>query len=258
MTNNAILDHWNQQAAVYGQDEQATMPDTYLRALEIQHLAAYITSRDRVLDVGCGNGFGTICLARATDNEVIGIDFAPKMIDQANDRLASCEPTVRRRVHFMIGNVLQIPTALGMFDKITSARCLINLRNHQEQDQALRQIHERLLTCGQAVLSEDTMEGLAKLNSLRHLVKLPDVAIRWHNHYLSVGDLMGRLASLFRLVAVDEFSSMYYIMSRVVNARLAADRGEEPRYDSTINRVAAELPSLGDYGLLKIIVLERL
>lgn len=258
MIDDSILEHWNQQAAVYGQDEQATMPDTYLRALEIQRLGTYITSRDRILDVGCGNGFGTLCLAQATDNEVIGIDFAPRMIDQANERLARSEPAVRRRVHFIIGNVLQLPPTLGMFDKIMSARCLINLKNGQEQDQALRQIHGRLPPGGQAILSEDTMEGLAKLNYLRHLVKLPDVTIRWHNHYLSVGDLLETLADLFRLVAVDEFSSMYYIMSRVVNARLAADRGEEPRYDAPINRLAAELPSLGDCGLLKIIVLERL
>jgi SAM-dependent methyltransferase len=258
MTSESICDYWNQQASLYGQDEQATMPDTYLRSLEIRNLTKYITPQDRILDVGCGNGFGTIFLARATANEVVGIDVAPKMIDRANDRLAKSEPDIRSRVRFMTGTVLNIPSALGVFDKVASARCLINLGDQEEQVEALRQIHGRLTEKGQAVLSEDTTEGLARINSLRQVVKLPEVAIRWHNHYLDVGYLMARIGKLFRLREIDEFSSTYYIISRVVNARLAADRKEEPRYDSDINKVAAQLPSIGEYGLLKIIVLERL
>lgn len=253
-----ILEHWNQQASIYGQDEQATMPDTYLRQLEIQNIRKYLGSCDRVLDVGCGNGFGTINLAQATSDEVTGIDFSPKMIEQANEKLAGCEPALRRRVRFIVGNVLSIPSELGVFSRITSARCLINLRGLQEQVQALREIHGRLAQGGQAVLSEDTMEGMSKVNSLRQLVGLPDLPVRWHNHYLDLKLLVQHLEGLFRLVAIDDFSSTYYIISRVINARLAADRGEEPRYDAGINRIAAHLPAIGDYGLPKIIVLERL
>lgn len=47
-------------------------------------------------------------------------------------------------------------------------------------------------------------------------------------------------------------SSTYHFLSRVVNAKLAADSGEELHYDAAINLLAAQLPQgIGEYGPVK-------
>jgi SAM-dependent methyltransferase len=258
MMSDAVREHWDAQASLYGVDERATMPDVYLRQLEIEAIKKYLRPTDRILDVGCGNGCGTVRLAEAARRQVIGVDFSARMIEKAKERLASCkEEDVRQRVLFRVGDVRHLSPDLGVFDKVTTARCLINLASAEAQVEALRSIHSCLRTGGRAVLSEDSLEGLVRINELRRMVGLSELAVRWHNQYLDVPRLMSEVTTLFRLVTVDEFASTYYMVSRVINARLAADRGEEPRYECDMNRVAALLPAAGDYGLLKIIVLER-
>ena len=53
------------------------------------------------------------------------------------------------------------------------------------------------------------------------------------------------------------FTSTYYLLSRVVYARLAKDRNEELRYDSEINQLALKLPSFGDLGAVRLWVWRR-
>ena len=50
----------------------------------------------------------------------------------------------------------------------------------------------------------------------------------------------------------NDYSSTYYFLSRVVNAAVAAEAGEDPDYDSFINRLALKLPPMGDMGQGKI------
>jgi cyclopropane fatty-acyl-phospholipid synthase-like methyltransferase len=89
---------------------------------------------ERVLDVGCGSGRYSVALARAGAGEVVGIDFAPKMIDLA-DRNAS-ELGVANRCTFRVasfpdvdvGDCYDISLAIGYFDYVSDAeahlRCL--------------------------------------------------------------------------------------------------------------------------------------
>ncbi len=61
-------------------------------------------------------------------------------------------------------------------------------------------------------------------------------------------------------VATVNFSTFYYVASRIINGKIAEGQGVEPRYDSDINRVAALCSSLacfGDFGPLKLFVLRK-
>ena len=50
------------------------------------------------------------------------------------------------------------------------------------------------------------------------------------------------------LEGVNDYSGVYYFLSRVVNAALAARAGKEPQYDSPVNKLALKLPGIGIRG----------
>ena len=51
----------------------------------------------------------------------------------------------------------------------------------------------------------------------------------------------------FKLESIENHGNLYYIISRVVYAKLAALEGKEPEYDHPINKIAAQLPTLSNY-----------
>src|SRR5438552_3100389 len=110
MESSRILELWEQRAMAYKQDGEATMPDHYLHQLEIRHILKYVGVDDCVLDVGCGNGLGTMTLAEKTTRPVVGLDFSPEMIRYADERLATSRSDLRERVRFVVGSVLDLPT----------------------------------------------------------------------------------------------------------------------------------------------------
>jgi len=75
-----------------------------------------------VLDVGCGSGRYAVALARAGAHKVVGVDFAPSMVEMANT--LARETDVADRVHIFAADFLQAPLdekfdlsiAMGYFD----------------------------------------------------------------------------------------------------------------------------------------------
>ncbi len=86
----------------------------------------------RVLDVGCGSGRFAVAIAKAGATEVLGLDFAPSMLDIAR-RLAEREG-VADRCRFEQGDFMarrfdeqfDVTLAIGLFDYV--ADCLPFLR----------------------------------------------------------------------------------------------------------------------------------
>ncbi|MFB6106916.1 MAG: methyltransferase domain-containing protein [Halobacteriaceae archaeon] len=70
---------------------------------------------DRVLDVGCGTGFGTAGLLRDTDH-VYGLDQSPHQLEKAFGKLGKHDP-----VAFQLGDAERLPFAAGAFDAVWSS-----------------------------------------------------------------------------------------------------------------------------------------
>lgn len=68
-------------------DPRTVPPGIVAHHLAKYRLAASLLSAGRILDVGCGVGYGTATLA-ASDREVIGVDVAPEALDVARTRYA--------------------------------------------------------------------------------------------------------------------------------------------------------------------------
>ena len=171
------------------------------------------------------------------------------MIKFARSELSKQARSVKERISFQEGNALSLAKELtgSHFDYIISERCLINLQDWDEQRSAILQMRMLLKKNGRLLLAENTKDGLDRLNTLRKQFELAPISVRWHNHYLPEKKLISLLKRKFILESIDNFENLYYIISRVVYAALAAREGKEPEYDHPINYIASKLPTLGKY-----------
>jgi len=251
MNDRAVKQFWDDQAEAFKDSDLATAPDHYYREMEINRILAHLSNGETILDVGCGNGYSTLHFAATLpSSRIVGVDYSEPMIRNANAALAK-RTDLRTRTAFVVGNVLSLESdpviRKEKFDSVVSERCLINLQNWGEQRAALLQMRQVLKLGGRIILTENTQEGLASLNALRVQFDLPAIVVRWHNKYLPQQELEKFLSKHFTIETIENIGNLYYIISRVVYAKLAALKGKEPEYLHPINKIAAELPSLPNY-----------
>ncbi len=145
---------------------------------------------------------------------------------------------------------------LGSFPQIFTDRMLINLQSLEQQVEALKRITNLLDDDGVLALIECTQGSQELLNSMRVKVGLEPISYHWHNLYLDEKAFLEQIPSNLELVRIEKFSSLYYLISRVFNAKLTPD-GERPSYLAEINKIAAQLPSVGDFGPHKLFLFKK-
>lgn len=126
--------------------------EDYADVSALQRIAAEVSIRgielagdERLLDVGCGDGFITMLLAeRLPSGSVVGVDASRRMIDTALTRV----PADQLRVQFHVDDALDLPFDCD-FDIAVSFNAL-----HWVHDQtaALREIARSLVDGGRAVV----------------------------------------------------------------------------------------------------------
>lgn len=243
-----VRQFWDDQANEFGASDLATAPDHYYRLMEIDRIKSKLIDHQDVLDVGCGNGYSTIEFAKALPRSTfIGVDYSAPMIAYAKAAaLAANSPAI-----FAEGDVRSLEQCEAItgrrFDTIISERCLINLKDWDEQREAILSLKRLLKPTGRILLVENTQEGLANLNKLRAQFDLHEIKVRWHNFYIPQNELERFAVKNFRVESVENIGNLYYILSRVLYAKLAQIEGKEPQYDHVINEIASELPSLPLY-----------
>lgn len=247
----SVYDFWQEQAEKHGGSDLATNPDHYYRSLEIDSILRVIDTlkHETVLDVGCGNGYSTLQMAKKFPEAMItGVDYSPAMIAEA-------KKSITPNVEFFEGDALSLSRnkhlAGQKFDVVLSTRCLINLANWQEQKVGILEMRKLLNPDGRLIMVENVQEGLTNLNSLRAKVGLDPIKMRWHNQYLPqaemqkfFGEIQGHLLTA---EYVENIGNFYYMASRVIYAKLCKDQGIEPDYNNPINAIASQLPTMGEY-----------
>jgi len=253
--NKPILDFWNDRSK-YGKN--AGTNDYMLKELEERVLSQHIPSGAHVLDIGSGNGSTLIRLAHEKSCTGVGLDFAKKLVELANNN--SVEEQMTSRLTFSQGNVLDLSADIGQFEHITTQRCLINLETKEEQKRAFSLIVDRLQLGGYYYMIEAFNDGNRLLNDLRGRWGLDPMTSPWHNLFFELAEVLGwqRSFPFMEVQEVSHFASTYYYLSRVVYAKLAFDRGEEMRYDSDINLLSLDLPPIGEFGATKLIIWKRI
>jgi SAM-dependent methyltransferase len=234
-----VKEHWNERATL---GERAGTDDLIAKTLEQRELLDALPNQaGRVLEIGCGRG-ETACLVAEFFPNLVAIDNAPKMLLEAR-RLAP-------DVDFRVGDLFDIE---GEWDTIYTQRCLINIA---DQERAFRTIANHLAPGGVYLSVECSQDGLDAINEARRSLNLEPIfpPYAWHRYLLD--------AELAKVDCLDlrecrEFSSTYYFLSRVVNAALAKDEGEEPSYDAPVNKLAYDLPSHGPWSQARLWIWEK-
>lgn len=250
-----IRSFWNEQAEKHQEDLQATTPDPLAKRLEIEALARALDPAKDVLEVGCGNGHNLFGLAETFKARLHGIDYAATMVAMAqriNDKRSD-----RERFSFAVGDIRERLPIAAPYSQVFTNRCLINLPNLDLQIGAVENLADAVVTGGRLALVESTRQGQERLNDLRGRVGLNPIPFHWHNLYLDEPEFLRRIPKNLRLVQVDAFASLYFMISRVFNAKLTPE-GQAPDYLAEINQIAAKLPSVGDCAPLKLFLFEKL
>jgi len=241
-----VKDFWNRRAKL---GIKSGSKDIIARNLEMDNIMKLIKEGKKVIDIGCGDGALSYMIAKKGCN-VLGIDFSSKMIAYAKEKYGNKNP------RFLERDMTDMGFPNNVFDIAVTERCIINLDTKDAQIDAINSICDMLKPNGTYIMCENTKQGLDNLNSLREKFNLNRISQPWHNLYLDE-NMLSSVKKEFKLIKKVRFSSSYYVCSRIINARIAADSGKEPDYMSPINEIGAMLPSMGDYGQGKIFVFRK-
>lgn len=256
-----IRTHWVKQVQMHGQAPAASWSDQRVIEMEIELISKYLADGDQVLDVGCANGFSTVQLAAAKRIDVLGVDYIPEMIAEAQRRLLNSAAHLRGKVDFAVGDALHLELPDAQYDKLVVVRVIINLGDWADQLRALHECARLIKPGGLLLLSEATLQGWRRLNSLRNEWGLPDIPMPGFNNYLDEEAVVDALAPHMELQEIVNFASTYYVGSRVLKPLLARACGltlDVADPDMEWNRWFAQLPAAGDYGTQKLFVFRKL
>jgi ubiquinone/menaquinone biosynthesis C-methylase UbiE len=259
-TLEQIREFWTRQAREHGQAAAASWSDRMVMELEIRAISERLSDGDRVLDVGCANGFSTVQFAAQRKAEIRGIDYIPEMIEQARSRLAALPDTLRGSVQFAQGDVTALAEPSGTFDKVVAIRVIINLCDWDRQLTGLRECARVLKAGGTLLLSEATTQGWQRLNRLRNEWGLPDIPMPAFNRYLDETQVCEALSGDLELIDIVNFASTYYVGTRVLKPLLNQALGgvvDVANPNMEWNRWFSQLPAAGDYGTQKLFVFRK-
>lgn len=122
--------------------------ETHGELIETEHLARYwwatqLAAGRRVLDAGCGVGYGTAMLARAGATEVIGVDVSPEVVSAA----AASAP---ERAAFQEADLRALPFDDARFDLVV---CFEVIEHLLEQDAVIAELARVLAPAGVLAIS---------------------------------------------------------------------------------------------------------
>ena len=260
MGNSFIKDFWNNQGEVYKNSHWVSWGDNFMINLEIDLISKYINEKDRVLDVGCANGFSTFCQMEAKPSiSMVGIDFAEKMIQAANDELKTNKNEFHNKIEFQVGDVCDLNFENEIFDIAYTTRVLINLPNWELQKKGIDEMLRVVKPGGKVVLLEAFWEPLCLLNSLRMLKSLPPLVEHDFNRYLKINKLDEYIESLPVSFKSIDFSSIYYLGSRFLR-ELVTDVDKYEGYSNPINEIFYNIEkeySGGGFGIQQAYIIKK-
>lgn len=206
--------------------------------LEQKAILEEINGNEQILEIGCGDGRNSINIRKEHNNVLIdAFDFSEGMIDLAKENVKN---EGIKDINYFIYDIDSIDKLDEKYDLIISKRALINLKSYENQINAIENIAGLLNDNGIYLMCENSLNGLNNINKARMSLSLPKIEMPWHNRYIDEIKLENDIKRL-TLIKKKNFSSLYYFLSRIVNAYFSMATNTQPMYDSDINKIALKL-----------------
>lgn len=251
-----IKNFWESEAAEWGESPQVTIRDHFFRNHELHTLLSMIPRCKRLLDVGCGTGFGTLVLSQRADH-TLGVDYSKNMIQWAarakDDRsyqtyqarrlklFYDMEPRDDRQVDFVVGDVLNLDLEFKDFDVVVGQRILINLPTHEQQMRALENLRRHSSDNAWLFITEATLQGHKRTDEYRQQFGLPILEKYWHNNYVDEARYDEWVYHGWRVAGTYSFDT-YMLLSKVIYP--AAVGSENCAFLSGANEAACEIANI--------------
>ena len=261
---NKVKSYWEERASLNQNAVTGTTNDVYLRELEIKTFCNTLKNLDvnmnsKILDVGCGDGYTTLNIAKSfPETKFEGVDYSENMIANAKVNVKNSDGAISN-VSFKVADATKIQDSFPAetFDFILSDRCLINLENSQAQYEAVKQISQILKPGGYYLAIENFNEGQNNLNEARVKMGLSEIPVRWHNYFFNENEFVKNVSNWFTSTNFVEFSSAYYYATRVIYSSICKLQGVEPDYMHDIHKVSVELPVIGKFSPIRLVILKK-
>lgn len=228
-----MSDERDEKISAYWENYTTTsMNDTFVATLETEMISRHILPNDIVLDLGCGDGTGSIGY-RKNITGYVGFDRSAKMLKVFADRESGQ----------MLGraDLRAIPLSPDLdlpFSVVITQRSLINLPDEASQEMVLKQLPSFLRPGGKLLICEAFRDGAANLNALRTEFGFNAIPARWHNVHLERSLTERMLRSEMELSAEEDLS-MYFFLTRVVKQIIHGD--VQLDWNDPFNKMAFEL-----------------
>lgn len=228
-------------------DPYATSRDMHLRELEIEAIRRTL-SEGKIIDLGCGNGYTLISLARSfQSSEMVGVDFSESLIAGAHALVQRESPPLANPPQFVCADAIAYLHAQmdASADAIITERFLLNLPDVTTQKTIIADAYRVLRSGGRLVMCEGSTPGFAALNSLRTSVGLEAVpetsidnatAIRFDDPAIEA-----YVKALGFRVSDKLGFSVYFTISRALHPLLVAP--QKPSFGARINSLARDVQS---------------
>jgi len=201
--------HWDERARGVDDAASVNIDDIYQRELELEFVSAQLTGVERLLEVGCGNGFNTTTY-RDRVGSIDAFDFSGDMIIRANRDHPDA------RIRYYEASVLDPSAATaGGYDAVVCIRTLINLADLAAQRTALQNMFSWLRPDGLLVLVDGFSDGFRALDDLRQSLNLPTLEPAPINTYCTVAEIQDLLRGGGEVVATFH-TGTWDVLTRVV------------------------------------------
>jgi SAM-dependent methyltransferase len=187
--------------------------------IEVEHLARYhwasaCVSGRRVLDAGCGNGYGSLLLHKAGASAVTGVDIAQEAIDTARAQTSA-------GVRFVLGDISALPFEDDSFD---AAVCFEAIEHVHDQARTLDELRRVLSATGLLIVSSPNRDVYQEGNP-------------FHTHEYTPEELRSALAERFANVRLERQQA--WLLSMVCDDELFGYANPEHPLAVEVRKVAA-------------------
>jgi 2-polyprenyl-3-methyl-5-hydroxy-6-metoxy-1,4-benzoquinol methylase len=206
-----ILDQFTRQAAPFAAAAPVRNEAALARIVE----AAHTSSKDTVLDVACGPGILACAFARKA-RHVTGIDFTPKMLEQA--RLQQATQGLSN-LTWLQGDATKLPFEDASFSIVTSRFAF----HHFVEPLVVLKEMIRVCKPGGMVVVTDSSPAAAKADAFNHMERLRDPS---HTRSLPPEELAGLFVTAGLGHPVVESMPLPYELDSFLARSFPAEGGE--------------------------------